>query len=148
MKMDWKTYSTIMRRHLWDSKFQFSELNESGTETLWHRITSETTLLRHGYLAHTGASQWQRTIFQGGAIQPEHWQRNPEPEKIVQMVNACLSEEPTEMCLYVMLAKDSMLLTLQRDTTYMTLYNPADEYLQLIGQLASAVGLFVWSPSN
>lgn len=46
-----------------------------------HRITSETTLLRHGYLAHTGASQWQRTIFQGGAIQPEHWQRNPEPEK-------------------------------------------------------------------
>lgn len=51
-----------------------------------HRITSETTLLRHGYLAHTGASQWQRTIFQGGAIQPEHWQRNPEPEKIVQFV--------------------------------------------------------------
>lgn len=78
----------------------------------------------------------------------EHWQRNPEPEKIVQMVNACLSEEPTEMCLYVMLAKDSMLLTLQRDTTHMTLYNPADELLQLLCQLASVVGLFVWPPTN
>ena len=78
----------------------------------------------------------------------EHWQLNPEPEKIVQMVNACLSEEPTEMCLYVMLAKDSMLLTLQRDTTHMTLYNPADELLQLLCQLASVVGLFVWPPTN
>lgn len=78
----------------------------------------------------------------------EHWQLNPEPEKVVKMVKACLSEEPTEWFLYVMLEEESMLLTLQRDTTYMTLYNPADEYLQLIGQLASAVGLFVWSPSN
>lgn len=78
----------------------------------------------------------------------EHWQLNPEPEKVVKMVKACLSEEPTEWFLYVLLEEESMLLTLQRDTTYMTLYNPADEYLQLIGQLASAVGLFVWSPSN
>jgi hypothetical protein len=78
----------------------------------------------------------------------EHWQLNPEPEKVVKMVKDCLSEEPTEWFLYVLLEEEAMLLTLQRDTTYMTLYNPADEYLQLIGQLASAVGLFVWSPSN
>jgi hypothetical protein len=78
----------------------------------------------------------------------EHWQLNPEPENVVKMVKACLSEEPTEWFLYVLLEEEAMLLTLQRDTTYMTLYNPADEYLQLIGQLASAVGLFVWSPSN
>ena len=78
----------------------------------------------------------------------EHWQQNPEPENVVKMVKDCLSEEPTEWFLYVLLEEESMLLTLQRDTTYMTLYNPADEYLQLIGQLASAVGLFVWSPSN
>ena len=78
----------------------------------------------------------------------EHWQLNPEPENVVKMVKDCLSEEPTEWFLYVLLEEKAMLLTLQRDTTYMTLYNPADEYLQLIGQLASAVGLFVWSPSN
>jgi hypothetical protein len=45
-----------------------------------------------------------------------------------------------------MLAEESMLLTLQRDATHMTLYNLADELLQLLGQLASSEGLFVWSP--
>lgn len=78
----------------------------------------------------------------------ELWQQNPEPDKIVQMVKNCISEEPTEACLYVTLAEESMLLTLQRDTTHMTLYNPTDELLKLLCQLASAVGLFVWSPTN
>ena len=76
----------------------------------------------------------------------EHWQKNPEPEKIVRMVKACLSEESSESFLYVMLTDVPMLLTLQRDTTYMTLYNPSDELLHLLGQLASSEGLFVWSP--
>ena len=62
------------------------------------------------------------------------------------MVKACLSEESTESFLYVMLTDVPMLLTLQRDTTHMTLYNPSDELLQLLGQLASSEGLFVWSP--
>ncbi len=78
----------------------------------------------------------------------ELWQQNPEPDKIVQMVKDCISEEPTEAFLYVTLAEESMLLTLQRDTTHMTLYNPTDELLKLLCQLASAVGLFVWSPTN
>ena len=78
----------------------------------------------------------------------EHWQPNPEPEEIVQMVNACLSEEHSEACLYITLAEESMLLTLQRDTTHMTLYNPTDELLRLYGQLASSEGLFVWSPQT
>ena len=78
----------------------------------------------------------------------EHWQLNPEPEKIIQMVKACLSEQPTEAFLYVTLAEDTMLLTLQRDTTHMTLYNLTDELLQLLCPLASAVGLFVWSPAD
>ena len=78
----------------------------------------------------------------------EHWQLNPEPGEIVKMVKACLSEEPTEECLYVMLADAAVLLTLQRDTTHMTLYNPADELLQLLCPIASAAGLFVWNPAN
>lgn len=76
----------------------------------------------------------------------EHWQKNPEPEKIVRMVKASLSEVSPESFLYVMLTDVPMLLTLQRDTTYMTLYNPSDELLHLLGQLASSEGLFVWSP--
>jgi len=76
----------------------------------------------------------------------EHWQKNPEPEKIVRMVKACLSEESTESFLYVMLPDVPMLLTLQRDITHMTLYNPSDELLHLLAQLASSDGLFVWAP--
>lgn len=76
----------------------------------------------------------------------EHWQKNPEPEKIVRMVKACLSEESTESFLYVMLTDVPMLLTLQRDITHMTLYNPSDDLLHLISQLASSEGLFVWAP--
>lgn len=78
----------------------------------------------------------------------EHWQLNPEPEKIVLMVNACLSKNPTEECLFVSLAKDEMLLTLQRDTTHMTVYNPTEELLHLLSQLALAEGLFVWKPKQ
>ena len=76
----------------------------------------------------------------------EHWQLNPEPESIVGMVHDCVSEDPTEAGRYVMLAEGSMLLTLQRDATHMTLYHLTDELLQLLCQLASAAGLFVWSP--
>ncbi len=78
----------------------------------------------------------------------EHWQQNPEPEKIVLMVNACLSKNPTEECLFVSLAKDEMLLTLQRDYTHMTVYNPTQEFLHLLSQLALAEGLFVWKPKQ
>ena len=76
----------------------------------------------------------------------EHWQVNPTPEMLVRMVKACLSDEPTEACLYVTMKESTMLLTLQRDATHMTLYNPADGPLQLIRQLAQTVGLFVWKP--
>ena len=78
----------------------------------------------------------------------ELWQQNPEPDNIVQMVKDCMSDQPTKACLYVTMAEDSMLLTFQRDTTHMTLYNPTDELLKLLCLLASAVGLFVWSPTN
>ena len=78
----------------------------------------------------------------------ELWQQNPEPDNIVQMVKDCMSDQPTKACLYVTMAEDSMLLTFQRDTTHMTLYNLTDELLKLLCLLASAVGLFVWSPTN
>ena len=78
----------------------------------------------------------------------ELWQQNPEPDSIVQMVKDCMSDQPTKACLYVTMAEDSMLLTFQRDTTHMTLYNLTDELLKLLCLLASAVGLFVWSPTN
>jgi len=78
----------------------------------------------------------------------EHWLLNPEPELIREMVSGCLRGNRDEACLYVTLADDSVLLTLQRDTTHMTIYNPSDELLRLLSLLASAAGMFVWSPSD
>lgn len=76
----------------------------------------------------------------------EHWQLNPAPEDIVQMVNAGMWEDPAKSCVYVTLAEGRMLLTLQRGSTHMTLYNPDEELLQLLSRLASVEGLFVWKP--
>lgn len=78
----------------------------------------------------------------------EFWQLNPTPEKIVQMVKTCMSEEPTEFYLYITLAEKKVLLTIQHDATYMTIYNPSEGLLQLLRQLASAEGLFVWESIN
>ena len=78
----------------------------------------------------------------------EIWVSNPDPEMIVQMVNVCMALKPVESCLYVSLADGNTLLVLQRDATHMTLYNPSAELLQLLCQLASAVGLFVWKSNN
>ena len=78
----------------------------------------------------------------------EHWLLNPEPELIREMVSGCFRGNRAEAWLYVTLADDSVLLTLQRDTTHMTIYNTSDELLRLLSLLASAAGLFVWSPSD
>ncbi len=74
--------------------------------------------------------------------------KNPEPEKVVQMVSACLSEESAEPCLYISLSEDTMLLTLQSDATHMTIYNPSEKLLHLLDRLALSEGMFVWKPKD
>ena len=39
-------------------------------------------------------------------------------------------------------------ITLERDDAYMTLYDPDDELLELVKELAGAEGLFVWQPQQ
>ena len=74
------------------------------------------------------------------------WLHNPEPEALVTQIVDCMSEDSTESHLYILLPSET-LMTLERDTTHMTIYNASDEQLDLLRQLATAEGLYVWKPS-
>ena len=61
---------------------------------------------------------------------------NPSVERI--------EKEMRSRYLYIMIG-ESMILS-EADDTHMTLFNPDDELLHLIKDIASREGLFVWKP--
>ena len=57
----------------------------------------------------------------------------------------CLSEERTDSCpLYILIPATDTMIGINGDDTYMTLYHPTDELLQLLRSLVTAEGLFLW----
>ena len=75
----------------------------------------------------------------------EVWARNPAPETLEQMI---MTDPPNEHTLYFSVSQCKVLMTLENDSTYMTVYNPTGEFLELISQLATAEGVFVWRPQE
>lgn len=63
---------------------------------------------------------------------------NPDPARIAELVN--------DRYVYVMVG-DSMILS-EPDDTHMTLFNPDERLLELVGALAAGEGLFVWKGVN
>ena len=57
----------------------------------------------------------------------------------------CLSDESM---LSVYLKSSDALITISGDDTYMTVYNPSKETIELLGSLATSEGLFIWSPEQ
>ena len=45
---------------------------------------------------------------------------------------------------YIFLKSSDVLITVSGDDTYMTIYNPTEEVLELIGSLACSEGLYIW----
>ena len=45
---------------------------------------------------------------------------------------------------YIILKSSDVLITVSGDDTYMTVYNPTEEMLELMGSLAGSEGLFLW----
>ena len=66
----------------------------------------------------------------------EETEVNPSPERI--------AEEMRQRFLYIMV-EDSMILS-EPDDTSMTVFNPDNEILELIRQIAAGEGLHVWKP--
>ena len=68
--------------------------------------------------------------------------RNPEPERLVSWINT----EQKDLC--ILLVGEDVLITLNHDDTYMTVYNPSDMLTNRIRSLAMAHGLFFRQPNR
>ena len=72
----------------------------------------------------------------------DKWHKNPEPAVLV----AWLTEALKHGHLCAVIDDSDALITVSGGDTHLTLYNPSSSLLELIGQLASAHGLFLWQP--
>lgn len=68
---------------------------------------------------------------------------NPEPDQLLEAVNKVMT---LKQHLVVVIAATSTMLVLSSDDTHITVYNANQEVLQLLENLASAQGLFIWKP--
>ncbi len=73
----------------------------------------------------------------------EEWVTNPAPEDMEAMVSKTLSDKT--MC-YIVLKSAEVMVTLSGDDTYMTVYHPSEEILQLISSLVVSENLYLWKP--
>ena len=71
----------------------------------------------------------------------EDWITNPAPHELEAALLKCMADK---QMLYIILKSADVLITVSGDDTYMTVYNPTEEVLELIGSLASSEGLFLW----
>ena len=70
------------------------------------------------------------------------WVKNPEPAVLVEW----LTEAFQHGHLCALIDDGESLITASSGDTNLTLYNPSPDLLDLVGQLASATGIFLWQP--
>ena len=78
--------------------------------------------------------------FQVCPADSEEFIRNPAPDVLAARI---LSAQEN---LCILLPREDALITLDRDDTCMTVYNPSETLLNRLRLLASAEGLFLWQP--
>ena len=74
----------------------------------------------------------------------ENWERNPDPESFAARVEALSAPE----YLRAMFPETEVMIDLDCDDTYMTVYDPGSRLLDRLRSLAGAEGLFVWHPED
>ena len=74
----------------------------------------------------------------------DEWVKNPEPATLVMWLTECMDHG--HLC--VLIDSEDALITASSGDINMTLYNPSPDLLQLVQQLASAEGLFLWQPQD
>ena len=79
-----------------------------------------------------------RVCFAGS----EEYTLNPAPELLASWI----LDGQKDLC--ILLPREDALITLNRDDTWMTLYQPSEALLRRTERLASAEGLFVWKPDE
>ncbi len=71
----------------------------------------------------------------------DEWITNPAPHELEAALLKCMADR---QMFYIILKSADVLITVSGDDTYITVYNPAEEVLGLIGSLAGSEGLFIW----
>ena len=77
----------------------------------------------------------------GVSYDGDEWITNPAPQELEAALLKCMADK---QMFYIILKSADVLITVSSDDTYMTVYNPTEEVLELIGSLAGAEGLFLW----
>ncbi|SEE00578.1 hypothetical protein [Prevotella sp. lc2012] len=75
----------------------------------------------------------------------DEWITNPAPHELETALLGCMADKQT---LYIILESADVLITVSGDDTYMTVYNPTEEAIELIGSLAGSEGMAIWQPNN
>ena len=75
----------------------------------------------------------------------DEWITNPAPHELGTALLGCMADKQT---LYSILESANVLITVSGDDTYMTVYNPTEEAIELIGSLAGSEGMAIWQPNN
>ena len=71
----------------------------------------------------------------------DEWITNPAPQELEAELLKCMTDK---QMFYIILKSADVLITVSSDDTYMTVYNPTEEVLELIGSLVGSEGLFLW----
>ena len=74
----------------------------------------------------------------------DEWVKNPTSATLV----AWLSDALKQGHLYALIDEGASLITASGSDTHMTLYDPSPALLDLVHQLATASGLFLWQPQG
>ena len=77
----------------------------------------------------------------GVSYDGEDWITNPAPHELEAALLKCMADK---QMFYIILKSADVLITVRGDDTYMTVYNPTEEVLELIGSLAGSEGLYLW----
>ena len=75
----------------------------------------------------------------------ENWMTNPAPKDLEAMIRQCESDKTM---LYVILKSSETMITISDDDTYITVYHPSEEAIELLSSLAASEGLFAWKPEQ
>ena len=78
------------------------------------------------------------------SIDGEKWKKNPTPQEFDELVTTCSEED---LCLYILVGKNEGLFTFTWKDHYMTLYGVGGPLLDIIRELATSEGLFIWKPA-
>ena len=70
----------------------------------------------------------------------DEWMTNPAPHELETALLKCMDDK---QMFYIILKSADVLISVSSDDTYMTVYNPTEETVELIGSLAGSEGLLM-----